>query len=243
MSNEISVNPLCPDAESGFTPEQIKIIKSTIAPGLSDDDLKIFLYHCVRTRLDPFRKQIYAIPRGGRMTIQTSIDGFRLIADRTGAYAPGRPTEYLYSDSGALLGATAFVKKFVAGTWHEIGEQALISEYSNPSPFWKRMPTVMIAKTAESRALRRAFPDDLSGLYTEEEIITPPKPTEFDADDPTISDEAWTKLDSYLNGYDDLRATLKKICQVSDLRNIRESQKDAVNNYVKSYMQKKRGEQ
>lgn len=218
----------------GFTPQEISIIKGTINFKMSDTDLKVFLHVCRHTNLDPLSKQIYAIPRGGKMTIQTSIDGFRLIADRTGKYAPGRPTQYHYDDKGYLLAATSFVKKFVGGEWHEIGEQALLCEYMGRTDFWKKMPSVMLSKVAEARALRRAFPADLSGIVTADEMDQAENTETF------ISSETYEALNDYVNGYDDLRNKLKKLCKVNDLRNIKESQIEACRKFARSYVEKLR---
>lgn len=159
------------------------LIKKMYFKGCTDEEVEVFLYICKRTGLDPMAKQIYPIPRWSSefkrnvMTPQTSVDGFRLIADRTGRYSPGREPTYSYNDKGELISATAYVKKMTPdGTWHEIGVSAFYDEYvqrtkeGKVKDFWDQKPHVMLAKCAESLALRKAFPADLSGLYTEEEM-------------------------------------------------------------------------
>ena len=77
---------LAPRGEK-FDADQVALIRRMIAPNASADELTLFVQVCQRTGLDPFARQIYCIHRGGKMGIQTSIDGFRLIAERTGKYA------------------------------------------------------------------------------------------------------------------------------------------------------------
>lgn len=160
-----------------FDGKKLALLKSTICKGATDDEFELFLHACQRTGLDPFMKQIYAVKRYDSMTIQTGIDGYRLIAERTGKYSPGREPTYQYDESGNIISATAYLKKMTAdGTWHEIASTAFFKEYCQKTKegklnkFWIQFGHVMIAKCAEALALRKAFPGDLSGIYTKEEM-------------------------------------------------------------------------
>lgn len=168
-----------------ITREQIELLKRTVAQGTSDDEFAMFMQHCRRTGLDPFLRQVHAVKRYDSeqeryvMSIQTGIDGFRLIAERTQKYAPGRSPTFTYGADGRLISATAYVKKFtpIDGTWHEVSAEAFYDEYvqlkrdGTPNRMWKKMPHVMLSKVAEALALRKAFPADFSGMYIAEEMM------------------------------------------------------------------------
>lgn len=158
--------------EFGWTKSQFEVVHRTYFNGMTMDDIKIFGHVCKHTGLDPFLKQIYPVMRQKKLTIQTAIDGYRAIAERTKRYSPGREPSFVYDKEGKPLSATAYVKKMTEdGTWHEIAATAHFKEY-NPGvgPFWSKMPHAMIAKCAEALALRKAFPEQLSGVYTKEEM-------------------------------------------------------------------------
>jgi phage recombination protein Bet len=159
-----------------WTPEQTQLISSTIAPGCSNDELRLFAYACQRTGLDPFSRQIYAIKRGGKMTIQAGIDGLRSIAERTGQL-DGSET-FWCGDDGAWadvwLGSKppAAAKTIIhrKGSNHPFVGVARFADYNAGQGLWSKMPAAMIAKCSEALALRKAFPADLSGVYSTDEM-------------------------------------------------------------------------
>jgi phage recombination protein Bet len=156
--------------------EKVQLLKDMFFRDSTDTEFQIFVHACQRTGLDPFMRQIHPVKRGGKMTIQTGIDGFRLIAERTGRYSPGKEATFTCDEQGKLQSATAYIKKQTPdGSWHEISATAYWDEYvqvynGKPSQFWAKMPRTMLAKVAETIALRKAFPADLSGIYSNEEM-------------------------------------------------------------------------
>ena len=166
-----------------LSPEIIRLVKDTVARGATTEELQLFLYTAERRGLDPLARQIYFTKRWstqlGRevMTIITSIDGFRAIAERSGKYA-GQDEPVFEEDGNSRYPRKATVTVYRRDTPHgeryPIRASAYWDEYLPDEKhdfLWKKMPHVMLAKVAEAQALRKAFPEDLSGLYTQEEMV------------------------------------------------------------------------
>lgn len=188
----MSGNPLVSTTqELAFTPEQVELVKNTICRGATNDELKLFLTVCHRKGLDPFSRQIHAVRRRQKvddkwqevMVIQTGIDGYRLIAERTGE-VDGQDGPYWCGKDGAWVEVwtedvnphAAKVVLFRSGRANPFTGVAHWDGYvqrkadGNPVSRWANDPAGMLAKCAEALALRKAFPQELSGIYTDVEM-------------------------------------------------------------------------
>lgn len=199
MSNEIAVQEhstalTIREDQFAFSPDQVAALKQLGVDQATDGDLSVFFHQAKQTGLDPFAKQIYMIGRnaklddgswGKKYTIQTGIDGYRLIARR----AAKKERESLgYGDTlwcgedgqwrDVWLARThpSAAKVTVIRDGQPFAAVALWNEYvqttrdGNPNTMWSKMGANQLAKCAEALALRKAYPQDLSGIYTSEEM-------------------------------------------------------------------------
>lgn len=170
--------------ESSLSQDQLKLIIDTVAKGATLPELQLFLYTAKRVGLDPLTKQIHFIKRRNRQpdgtykevgTIQTGIDGYRAIAERTGTLAGIDDAVFDDESKQHPNKASVTVYRIVDGQRVGFTASARWSEYAQmkgdrPTSMWAKMPYLMLGKCAEALALRKAFPNDLSGLYTNEEM-------------------------------------------------------------------------
>lgn len=156
----------------------LTLLKKTLVPSdITDTEFALFVEVCKRRNLDPFARQIYAVKRGGKLVIQTSIDGYRLIAERSGKYlgqsAPewcGKEGQWKDVWTGPGNPFACRIGVFKAG--HAVPTIAIgyWDTYASVGPFWSKSGPSQLAKCSEALALRKAFPEDLSGIYTAEEM-------------------------------------------------------------------------
>jgi len=193
--NDTALTVVAPGQLAHFNPneEQIDLLKRTICRESSDDEFQMFLMVCKRTGLDPFARQIHAVKRwdnqSGRntMAIQTGIDGFRLIAERTKKYEGQTAPQWCGKDGVWKDVWTDEQTPFAAriGIWKTGFREpcwgiAHFSEYKQTKKggdlnhMWNQMPRNQIAKCAEALGLRKAFPQELGGLYTDDELQNEP---------------------------------------------------------------------
>jgi phage recombination protein Bet len=174
---------------SSLSREQIDLLKRTACQGATDDELAFFLNVAASRQLDPFLGQIHAVKRYDSsqkrnvMACQVGIDGFRLIADRTGQRdgesdtlwcgKDGKWQEVWTSDDPPFACKVTVWRKDSTRPYSSIAYYKMYVQRTRegkPNSIWTKGAAHMMAKSAESGALRKAFPAELSGLYTDSEM-------------------------------------------------------------------------
>lgn len=169
--------------------DRIELWKSLYCKGATDLEAKLFLSVCHRTGLDPESRQIYAVLRWDSkqnrniLTPQVSIDGLRLIAQRSGKYQgqigpawcgkDGIWKEAWLEDTPPMACKVAVLREgftepmYAIATWKSYAQR---NKDGKLMGMWKKYPDLMLSKCAESLALRKSFPHETSGIYTEDEM-------------------------------------------------------------------------
>lgn len=203
--NQVAVRTAEPNY---LIPQALKdIYMKTVFNGLTEDEAVVAYRLAKRRNLDVEAKQIFFVPytdKQGRRSVvsQTSIDGFRLIASKSGKYGGSvdpKLTVKFKDGTKAVLSHEEYdpseIDHIISGTISVINTDfpqpqtatALFKSYckqynGNPTGLWATMPDVMILKCAEALALRKAFPQDLSGIYTSDEMEQAKNDDSFNTD-------------------------------------------------------------
>lgn len=177
------------------------VLRRYLLPDATEAEVDFAARFCERTRLDPLGGHVHFLRRRGReggvaLRPAVSIDGFRLLAERTGAYA-GQVGPWWCGDDevwhevwlderhpprAARVGVLrrGFAEPLYAvAHWRSHAQR---DREGRPTRFWAAMPEVMLAKVAEALALRKAFPQELGGIPSAEEwagreaFAGPPEP-------------------------------------------------------------------
>lgn len=177
-------------------PTKQAILRNTLTTDLTQPEFDLFIEVCAATGLNPFMRQIHAIKRGtgdrGKMTIQTGIDGYRLIAQRTGQYdgqdgpfwcgEDGVWKDVWLTDEPPVASKVVTYRKDTGRGFTGIARFAEYAQWTDEwvngkktgrqvlNSMWAKMPTGQLAKCASALSLRMAFPAEMSGVYTEDEM-------------------------------------------------------------------------
>jgi phage recombination protein Bet len=169
----------------------------------TNEELLYFAQVCKASGLDPTKKEIYGVYRGGKLTIQTGIDGLRIAAERSGKFGGSKEPEFSYSDENKITvkhkgldklvpnKARVTVMKVMGGQVLETTRTANWLDYypgEQLGTMYRQYPEVMLAKCAEAQALRAAFPN-LNQLYVEEEMLSSESVSPVHVDRSKVKDE------------------------------------------------------
>jgi len=155
-------------------PKVIQTLKATIAKGASDAELAMFVQYAKSTGLDPFKKELWFIKTTkGAVQMMVGINGYFQIANKHPQY-DGCSYDCVHDESGKLKAAWCEVYRKDRSKPHRV--TVYLAEYNQGNYMWKQKPHTMLQKVAKSIALRESFPQEMNGLYTEEEM-----PQEYEA--------------------------------------------------------------
>ena len=167
------------DEKFTFSDKQLSRLRIEYSQ-LDDNEFDTFVEQAERLELDPFCRQIYAVKKeGSRMQVLCTIDGLRIVAERSSKYAGQTPALWCGNDGvwkDVWLEKTPPAACKVGVMRSDFAQPlyavARFDSYNQGTSYWTSMPDIMISKCAEALALRRAFPARLSGCYSDAEINT-----------------------------------------------------------------------
>lgn len=156
---------------------------------VTDKEVAMYVQLCKAQQLNPFLKEAYLIKYSNSTpaSIVVSKDAFTKRAEAHPQYDGMKSGIIVMSKDGKITereGAFHLPNENVVGGWARVyrkdkktetydsvayDEYAVKDSNGNINTMWRTKPATMIQKVAEVHALRKAFPERLSGMYVEEE--------------------------------------------------------------------------
>ncbi len=183
-------------AERGIPPATWNVLVQSLYPGANPASVLLVWDYCQARKLDPLKKPVHIVPMRVKIgdqwqwrdQILPGIYEYRITAHRTGEYLGH--DEPIYGPEGEFFGVKAPAWcKFTVYRWNEKAKMKV--PYTVTTHFvevcgtkkkdqnsnelvangrWERAPIQMFTKCSEAAPLREAFPEELGGTPTAEEI-------------------------------------------------------------------------
>lgn len=180
-----------PVVRRGITEAQWRTLMNNLFPGAKAESVMMVWDYCQARKLDPMKKPCHIVPMkvgdSWRDVVMPGIYEYRTTANRTGEYlGHSRPTfgpeiEYLGVKAPEWCELTVYRWNKAAGQRCEYPAIVHFSECvatywdkdakaHKANSRWSKAPRQMLEKCTEAAALRKAFPDELGGEVTAEEM-------------------------------------------------------------------------
>ncbi len=245
--------------ERGIKPEEWRTLFDNLYPGAKPQSVLMVWDYCKARKLDPLKKPCHIVPMEVRMpsgdyvwrdVVMPGIYEYRTTATRTGLYLGHSKPEYGPPFTFLGVEAPAYCE-MIMYRWNP--QANMRAEYPVRVKFaeivatakdkkgdryvnsrWTRAPEQMLCKCTESAGLREAFPDELGGTHTDDEmqgqrIVLDEGEVIRSRIDPRgdTSDVDFTLCDKHVSGITDVLHEDKEEMEISA----------ALNDYVNTYLQ------
>lgn len=200
MSAVVQIEPQLPASVTrrGINEAQWRTLMNNLYPGAAGESVLMVWDYCVARQLDPLKKPCHIVPMSVRDSksgdyvwrdvVMPGIYEYRTTAARTGLYLGQSDPEFGPEIEHLGVKAPAWCK-IIVYRWNEKAQMK--AEFPARVKFveavataknkktgelyvndrWTRAPEQMLEKCTEAAALRKAFPDELGGTHTADEMI------------------------------------------------------------------------
>lgn len=169
-------------------------LQNSVFPGAKDESILLAVDYCKARKLDILKKPCHIVPmsvtdaktgnKNWRDVIMPGIYEQRITAFRTGQMAG--QDEPVFGNTVTFRGIEApewcrvtvyrFINNERCAFSHTeyFSEACATTKDGKPNSMWSKRPRGQLAKCAEAGALRKAFPDELGGVITADEVNEEP---------------------------------------------------------------------